>query len=641
MINDINSLCTLNNSSIEEQQCQLIILKPMQNISKTAFDLPPSLEFTTTMGKDNTVTAAAAVSGGISETRSAITSIISKPKMTDKLLARPPFRFLFDIFIAVNAATDLELEQALTEAELDSANLKDKSSKLSFLDKVIKHVETRLDITIDLNAKKVVAGLETEKTRRFLQLLATAATTNAPTVTSGEDNSGPPPGEVIKDGKVEAPTDSTIPSAADISPREPSPLEDVIAETRSAITSIISKPKLTDKLLARPPFRFLFDVIAAVDAATNLGLEQVLTADEYDSFNVTDKASKLLFLDKIVKHVEGKLDTTIDINPKKVVAGLEPDKTCAFLQLLAAAAMLPPDHKGSGEDMSGSKDEEDGILIGADDANDADDATDKEDEIADTLNLTSESQFLAIAKDGSADDPESFVEAGVHGSSSIIADNGDVEDPAPVEHVTEDIEVEEAKEDVDVEIDDNVQEKSEAAMESVDGPRSDKEPVASFASPVVDKDVAETTGHLLTKAGAAAGASLDDDGIEVLRPNALISSMSGSVDAVESFTEEMVGANSEPTMDLQATIEVVLSVTGPLGQCLGDMDVAAMNEERAYWSNQVEVETRKLEEYRRQQDATVLAPLLQKIQALDAEIVEKEKEVEEALERIGGADESD
>ena len=595
------------------------------------------------MGKDNTVTVAAAVSGGISETRSAITSLISKPKMTDKLLARPPFRFLFDIIIAVNAATDLELEQVLTEAELDSANLKDKPSKISFLDKVVQHVETRLDITIDLSAKKVVAGLETEKTRRFLQLLATAATTNGPTVTSGEDNSGPPPGEVTKDGKVDARADTTDVSATDISSREPSPLEDVIAETRSAITSIISKPKLTDKLLARPPFRFLFDVIAAMDAATNLGLEQVLTADEYDSSNVTDKVSKLLFLDKIVKHVEGKLDTTIDINPKKVVAGLEPDKTCAFLQLLAAAAMLPPHHKGSDEEVSGSKDKEDEIRI---DADDADDATLKVDEIPDTLNLTSESQFLAIAKDGSAGDPESVSEAGVDGSSSITADDGDAEDPAPVEPATKDIEVEESKEDVDVEITDNGQETGDVVSEDdetlngrddmlvVDGPRSDKESVASSNSPVVDKDIVETTGHPLKRAGTSAG-------IEELLPNALISSMSDSVDAADCFTKETAGANSEPTMDLQATIEAVLSVTTPLGECLGDMDVAAMNEERAYWNDQVGVETRKLEEYRRQQDATVLAPLLRKIESLDAEIVEKEKEIEETLERIGDADESD
>ena len=593
------------------------------------------------MSNINTVAVAAAVSGDIGETRSVIASLISKPKMTDKLLARPPFRFLFDIIIAVNAATDLELEQVLTEAELDSANLKDKSSKLLFLDKVIKHVETRLDITIDLSAKKVVAGLETEKTRRFLQLLATAATTNAPTVTSGK--SGPPPGKVTKDGKVEAPTDTTDVSTADISPRGPSPLEDVIVETRSAITSIINKPKITDKLLARPPFRFLFDIIIAVDAATDLGLEQVLTVDEYDSSNVTDKASKLLLLDKIVKHVEGKLDTTIDINPKKVVAGLEPDKTCAFLQLLAAAAMLPPDHKGSDEEVSGSKDKEDEIRI---DADDADDATLKVDEIPDTLNLTSESQFLAIAKDGSAGDPESLGEAGVDGSSSITADNGDAEDPAPVEPATKDIEVEESKEDVDVEITDNGQETGDVVSEDdetlngrdgmlvVDGPRSDKESVNSSNSPVVDKDIVETTGHPLERAGTSAG-------IEELLPNALISSMSDSVDAVDCFTKETAGANSEPTMDLQATIEAVLSVTTPLGECLGDMDVAAMNEERAYWNDQVGVETRKLEEYRRQQDAAVLAPLLQKIETLDAEIVEKEKEIEETLERIGDADESD
>ena len=235
---------------------------------------------------------AVAVSGDISETRSAIAALIKKPKCTDKLLARPPFRFLFDIIIAVNAATELGLEQVLTEAEFDSTNLKDKSSKLAFLDKVVEHVEARLGHqTIDLNPKKVIAGLETEKTRAFLQLLAAAATTDAPTPASDEAKSDPPAGEVNVNGKADVSGDNTNDSTNDISPQEPSPLEDIIAETRSVITSLIEKPKLTDKLLARPPFRFLFDIIVAVDAATDLGLEQVLTTEEYDSTNVTNKPS--------------------------------------------------------------------------------------------------------------------------------------------------------------------------------------------------------------------------------------------------------------------------------------------------------------------------------------------------------------
>ena len=614
-----------------------------------------------TMSMDNTVAATvAAVSGDINETRSAISALINKPKCTDKLLARPPFRFLFDIIVAVNAATDLGLDQVLTEAEMDSDNLKDKSSKLAFLDKVVQHVEARLDTTIDINPKKVIAGVETEKTRSLLQQLAAAATTTVSVAVSGEGKSDPPPGEVAttttttidgvnldppsgevtKDRRVGAPTDTTSISATGISSQEPSPLEDTIAETRASLTSIISKPKITDNLLARPPFRFLFDIIVAVDTATDLGLELVLTADEYESSNVTDKASKLIFLDKTTKHIERKLDTTVDINPKKVVAGLEPEKTCGFLQLLAAAAMLPSVSKDASEDVCGSKDEESATLINIDGA------IDKEDEIPDTLNLTSESQFLAIAKNSSVDDLESIGETGVDGSVSITAENGDVEDRVSVETATEEIEVEEARESDNVEINDNGQETGDVVSEDdetanggddmlfVDGHcGGDKESFASSASQVIGKKTTETTGTLVMKSGT----SIDDDGIEVPRPNPLISSMSGGVDG---FKKETVEVTSEATMDLQSTIEAALSVTTTLGQCLGAMDVDAMNEEKTYWNNQVEVETRKLEEYRRQQDATVLAPLLQKIEALDREIVEKEKEVDAMLERIGD-DESD
>ena len=59
---------------------------------------------------------------------------------------------------------------------MDSSKVKDKASKVSFLSKIVDHLEKDLGVTIDINPTKVVAGLEADKTRHFLQLFVIAAT---------------------------------------------------------------------------------------------------------------------------------------------------------------------------------------------------------------------------------------------------------------------------------------------------------------------------------------------------------------------------------------------------------------------------------------------------------------------------------
>eukprot|EP00957_Ditylum_brightwellii_P145919 11111984-Ditylum_brightwellii.AAC.1 len=106
------------------------------------------------------------------------------------------------------------------------------------------------------------------------------------------------------------------------------------------IGSIVTKPKCSDKLLGKPPFRFLHDLVIAVGKATQYGLENIFSQEEMDSSNVKDKQSKMKFLEKIIKDVEKKLGLDIQAKPGKIVAGLEADKTCHLLQLFAVAATI-------------------------------------------------------------------------------------------------------------------------------------------------------------------------------------------------------------------------------------------------------------------------------------------------------------
>ena len=112
--------------------------------------------------------------------------------------------------------------------------------------------------------------------------------------------------------------------------------------TQSLLSSIIRKPKLTEKLLNKPPFRFLFDIVMEVRNATGFA-NGLFTEEESSSANVTEKSQKMQFLDKIIMLVGVQLNTIVEARPAKIVAGLDPHLTNNFLQLLAVCATHAPD----------------------------------------------------------------------------------------------------------------------------------------------------------------------------------------------------------------------------------------------------------------------------------------------------------
>jgi TRAF3-interacting protein 1 len=79
-------------------------------------------------------------------------------------------------------------------------------------------------------------------------------------------------------------------------------LDSLILKTTDKVSSLIQKPKMTEKLLSKPPFRFIHDTISAIIATTGFG-EGLFDDKEKDSSNVTEKQSKIDYLDKIFNFV--------------------------------------------------------------------------------------------------------------------------------------------------------------------------------------------------------------------------------------------------------------------------------------------------------------------------------------------------
>uniref|UniRef100_H2YVY1 TRAF3-interacting protein 1 n=1 Tax=Ciona savignyi TaxID=51511 RepID=H2YVY1_CIOSA len=108
----------------------------------------------------------------------------------------------------------------------------------------------------------------------------------------------------------------------------------IIKKTKDSMGTIIKKPPLTDKLLNKPPFRFLHDIITEVIRTSGF-LKGLFTNEEMESKNVTAKEDKLLFLQKVIDCVNIVSGDTLTVKPNKVIAGHEPEKTNELLQVMA------------------------------------------------------------------------------------------------------------------------------------------------------------------------------------------------------------------------------------------------------------------------------------------------------------------
>ena len=213
-----------------------------------------------------------------------------------------------------------------SSTEEDSSNVKDKASKIAFLEKIIALIQSELNAPIHAQPKRIVSGLEPENTCHFLQMLVVAAISykeqqrdeardvdegsishdaihiseegcernNTESVNNkanfddaqrepietGDSKKGVPENENLKTdypAVLESNVSEDIPEQAE---NENNCLEDRIKNcnsdmdrTRKMISDIISKPRCTEKLLNKPPFRYLHDLITAIAQETGVNLD--------------------------------------------------------------------------------------------------------------------------------------------------------------------------------------------------------------------------------------------------------------------------------------------------------------------------------------------------------------------------------
>lgn len=74
---------------------------------------------------------------------------------------------------------------------------------------------------------------------------------------------------------------------------------EVIKLTQTILGKFVKKPPLTDKLLKKPPFRFLHDIVTGVIRETKF-LDGLYTEKEMQSENFAVREMKIAFLQKLI-----------------------------------------------------------------------------------------------------------------------------------------------------------------------------------------------------------------------------------------------------------------------------------------------------------------------------------------------------
>mmetsp|Transcript_38414 Transcript_38414/g.80496 ORF Transcript_38414/g.80496 Transcript_38414/m.80496 type:complete len:518 (-) Transcript_38414:702-2255(-) len=304
---------------------------------------------------------ATSLENAISETKDVLQPLFAKPKLSTKLLSKPPFRFIHDIIVATIKSTGFPNGLFGLE-ELQSSKFKDsKAAKVSFLDKLIHIVNVGNGTTLSVSSSKIVAGLEPQKTNILLStfgLLAQDEMINRnKLIQHCLDGKGIDEFRAIDKsslaGEKNATSEDTHPVSSSSS-RENSSIDrqsiveqmkmcnEDIEQTRVIVSRIVTKPKCSDKLLNKPPFRFIHDLIMAIGKATQFDFCQIFSDDELVSSNVKEKHSKIQFLEKLVNFIEATLESSIHVKPSKIISGLEPERTRYLLQMFTLIATTKP-----------------------------------------------------------------------------------------------------------------------------------------------------------------------------------------------------------------------------------------------------------------------------------------------------------
>ena len=193
------------------------------------------------------------------ELKSNLAKLVNKTPINDKLLSRPPFRYLYDLITEINEKT-----KCFQLMDIDADNVT-KEQKIDFLKSIIDQIGT------DVNAKpsKIVAGMEVEQTWEFLNLIAVKATAKY-----NKDNEPPKLVEKKSSGKKSANVEDRKPAEKSAKLEDRKSLEKSKIPKESAEKPEITKKATDRKGLVKP------EVVRKTEKEDNSSLKESLSKEK-------------------------------------------------------------------------------------------------------------------------------------------------------------------------------------------------------------------------------------------------------------------------------------------------------------------------------------------------------------------------
>ena len=115
-------------------------------------------------------------------------------------------------------------------------------------------------------------------------------------------------------------------------------MADYWSETGKLFSSLIEKPKMTEKLLKKPPPKYIYDIILNTMNKTNFP-KGLLNDQEMDhKYFEADPHHKLAILQKVIDITKIVMNENFEIKTTNILKGEQPDKTNYFLRMFYKAA---------------------------------------------------------------------------------------------------------------------------------------------------------------------------------------------------------------------------------------------------------------------------------------------------------------
>jgi len=119
-------------------------------------------------------------------------------------------------------------------------------------------------------------------------------------------------------------------------------------ERTQQVLNYVRRPPLSVKLLSKPPFKYIHDLVTEVMKTLEGTPRRIFTEQELDKNAFTTKEQKIAYLEKLTTWTSYLVGSRLEVSVKSILTGREPEKTNKLLQAIGRATKIAEGEPGRG-----------------------------------------------------------------------------------------------------------------------------------------------------------------------------------------------------------------------------------------------------------------------------------------------------